>query len=92
MDNQLAIINFKEKNNLNPDRRSTLPPFECIISYKSKIGNPITVANVRLVMDGIEFGNIEIDETDDITLEKYHLSFKFEFQQYRFNSDNNRVC
>ena len=58
---------------------------------KSKIGNPITVANVRLVMDGIEFGNIEIDETDDITLEKYHLSFKFEFQQYRFNADNNSL-
>ncbi|MDR0238158.1 MULTISPECIES: hypothetical protein [Acinetobacter] len=86
-----AILKFKQLNNLNPERISTLPPFECIVSYTSKIGNPTTVASVRLVMDHMDSGNIEIDETNDIPLKKYHLSFNPHFQKYHFNSDDNSL-
>ncbi|ETR94496.1 hypothetical protein [Acinetobacter lactucae] len=91
MDSLLAINDFREENNLEVDNRGNLPPFECIIEYKSKAGNASTVANVRLTIHGIDFGNIDIDETKKISSENYHLNFTTRFQQYKFDSEDNSL-
>lgn len=91
MKNELAINDFRSANHIYADEFGDLKPFKCVITYKSKIGNPTAVANVRLSIHGLEFGNINIDETEDIPQDKYHLSFTISWQKYKFNPKDNSL-
>ncbi|MCI3879562.1 hypothetical protein [Acinetobacter higginsii] len=81
-----VIADFQNANNLTTDNRGNLQPFQCRIEYTSKgIGNTYIIADVRLTIEGYNFGDVEIiDDPNEPIDPRYHLFFSYNLQNYKF--------
>jgi len=63
----------------------------CRVSYHAPAQNGLGDTLVTILFDGYEQGQINIDETDELTLADFHLQFSPDFQSYSFDTDNDTL-
>jgi hypothetical protein len=61
------------------------------IYYSSPKGIENDRAYVTISFDGYEQGQIDIDETADLTVSDFHLRFSPDWQDYIFDTDNDTL-
>lgn len=88
IENACVIGSFLEDNNLKKGN-SMIAKFRAIVGYSPLKIHDLT--NVMIKKDTFGYGEIDIEETDIISLDKVHTNFKPGFSEYNYNSCDNTL-
>ena len=58
------------------------------VAFHSPKGTAVERTNVRVIMNGLDEGQIDIDERGDLMVNQFHLKFLPNFQSFIFDEDN----
>ena len=87
-ENVIAIGEFLESNNLKKND-SMIAEFRAFVQYLP--ANISGLANVQIKKDTYNFGTIDIEESDNISLKKVHTNFLPQFCEYSYDNNNNSL-
>lgn len=62
--------------------------FRCLVSYTSRDKKHQVETVAKIHTDGIDAGKVSLDETDDFSVDDFHLDFSPDFQSYKINDAN----
>jgi len=90
MDSHLALHDFIEANNIDRDEFGNCT-FVAIIDYQSSVASNKAKTEVKIIRNGYNDGEINLSESDSLTVEDYHLDFTTDFQSYSYNAKSKEL-
>lgn len=85
-----AIHDFMDAHNIKTDQSGNLH-FKAFVEYRSPARNTSEIADIKIIRNGYQDGQISIEETGDLAAEDYHLDFTTQYQKYNFSKDDGKL-